>query len=241
MAEFTEEYHAFLGDLKTVREGDLDRYNSHRNSLIRFLEIGQVKLPSLHLDAEDVNGDSTSPADGSPVTGWTDLSRNNNHAGRVDGSQVIYHSGDNPKAFLRFENGARLEVPESLVQDDFSIAVVFRGHIENGNGEKTFSLVSGRGAGGEAFSLSFDGNGDLTGQVGDENVTIESVPDLFHLALFIRDQETGELALYVDGMLSVISRTGEPGSPFNLVSFSSGPKRRERSAIWERLLSSTLF
>lgn len=80
MSAFTECYRNYLQELTKWQQGTSTQYNLYRKQLMELIGIGELKLPVLHLDATDVAGDSTTPAHGTTITKWTDLSGNSHHA-----------------------------------------------------------------------------------------------------------------------------------------------------------------
>lgn len=204
MKLFIEAYRNFLTEIISKQNGDAVHYDLYRGQLMDLLGIGRPKLPVLHLDAGDVNGDQSEPANAIPITKWFDLSRNNHHAEALIDAAPIYVKTD-PKAlpFLSFNEQAGLRIENPLVNEEFTIAAVFKSRVLSGREGQNFTLIAGVDAAKPCFTLGFKGNGDITASIDRDNATImvESEAESFHIVEFIHDQKAGAIRLYLDGVL----------------------------------------
>ena len=79
--------------------------------------------------------------------------------------------------FLRFAKGACLKIDYPLVQNDFSIVVVFKTMSflsEPGQNGEYYKIITGGDAVGEHFSFGFTSEGKIRAEVGGEFVILES-------------------------------------------------------------------
>jgi hypothetical protein len=205
MNEFATAYRNFLWELKERRLGHPNQYNFYRNQIMELLGIGRIKLPVLHLDAHQVNGDEINPGNASPITEWKDLSRNNHHATTGLTVQPEYiKTGTGGSPWVKFSTNTRLTIDDSLIQDDFGIVVVYKALAASGLEGEYIPLVAGDTAN---FRLGFYGNGTVAAEM--NNITVpanltmnlESTIGVPHLAILTREKATGEMKLSVDGVL----------------------------------------
>lgn len=213
MQAFIETYNNFLRELVRRRQGLSADYNLYRNALMEMLEIGRPGLPVLHLDASDVSAGGHSPEDGSPVLAWKDLSLNNHHAlaeTEETAPKYLQPVPDAP-AYLRFSGTSRLKIGHPLVRNDFSIVAVFKAQ-PGAAGEEYFKIITGtdQAGTGDYFSLGFTGDGRIKAGVSGETIALESEAGSPHLAVFTRDHKTGEVRLFLDGVLqtAALKETG---------------------------------
>ncbi len=199
MSSFSDIYQHFLVELVRHKQGNSPQYNYYRNELMELLEIGRPRLPVLHLDATQVSGTETEPADESPVSEWTDLSGNNHPAISEGATSPVYKkTGMGAKPSIHLNKDSQLRVADGLVQDDLTVVAVFKTPIQTGQEKVTFNLVQGQSNG---FQLGFRGNGDIVGGIAAQTIFLESEAESPHLAMFIRDRTAGEIRLYLDGVL----------------------------------------
>lgn len=211
MRAFVDTYRNFLREVVRHRQGNSDQYNLYRNTLLAILGIGRTGLPVLHLDAGDVLANGSKPEHGSCISEWKDLSLNNHHAvAETEDARPEYHQPtvDTP-GFLRFTEATRLKINYPLVQNDFSIVVVFKALPQLGNGESRefFRIVTGGDPAGDHFSLGFTGEGNVSAGVSGETITLVSQAGCPHIAVFTREQKTGEIRLFLDGVLQISRQT----------------------------------
>ncbi|HEX3045705.1 MAG TPA: LamG-like jellyroll fold domain-containing protein [Bacillota bacterium] len=165
MKVFTETYQDFLIEVKEAREGHLLRNNPYRNTLIELLGIGRVKLPVLHFDAHNIQGNNTKPESETYVTGWTDLSHNNHDAlwesvvGKEALKPIYVKTGNLP--LIRLSGGVRFKVSHLPVQDDFSIIVVYRATA--GSQDQYFTMLTGADSTKHNYLLAFKKDGGVAG------------------------------------------------------------------------------
>jgi hypothetical protein len=205
MSLFKECYQNYRLELTKWRQGTATEYHQYRKQLLELLGIGEPKLPVLHLDANNVNGDDPAFTHGTAVTQWIDLSGNSHHAwGQTAESAPQYWQPETTALpWLHFSEASRLQISKALFKDDFTIAVVLRTTVQTGREQTAFALVAGAGSTKARFELGFKGNGDLFGEVGAQTVTIESEAVSPHLAVFSYDSTANEVSLTLDGALEL--------------------------------------
>jgi DUF1680 family protein len=149
-------------------------------------------------------------ADGQSIALWRDDASGGNDARTVPGvaAPTSIQNAINGHCVAHFDAEKRqsLAFPR-CVEDDFTIAVVFRSKQGLGSGRAFFqgaALVQGE-IGGETddFGLSLNAKGQILAGTGKPDRSIASPPGFNdgqpHLAVFTRTKATGALALFVDG------------------------------------------
>lgn len=227
MQRFLSTYHRFLREVARHRQEKSAQFYLDRKELLELLGIGRPGLPLLHLDADDVFGDGTRPAPESLIPEWKDLSANGHHAVAATAPASPRYLQPRPEApgFLRFTAKTCLKIDYPLEQDDFSLAVVFKaGTPPTGGGqqEEYYKLIAGLGAAGEHFSLGFTNTGKIRAEVGGEAVVIEAETGSPHLAVLTREQKTGALRLFLDGVVQTSLQTAGRG-PLAVAQVVLGP------------------
>ena len=211
MQAFVDTYRSFLREVVRHRQGNSGQYNIYRNTLMEILGIGRPGLPVLHLDACNVLADGSRPEHGSFISEWKDLSLNNHHAvAETEEARPEYFQPtvDTP-GFLRFTEATRLKIDYPLVQNDFSIVVVFKAlpQLEIKQLKEYCKIVAGLDPAGDHFSIGFTGEGSVSAGVSGEIITLESQAGCPHMAVFTRNQKAGEIRLSLDGVLQISCQT----------------------------------
>ncbi len=215
LKQFRTTYHNYLDELKRIQELESDQYNTYRNALVELLELGQIKLPVMHLDATDYNGDgepdydydkgsnqddesddANYPADGESIGSWYDLSRNENHATGVDGSSATYVKNDPEPPYLRFANSGQFKIKNNLIETSFTLALIFKVSGHDGAG---YTLLSGNNTGVGHISVKIHDSGVIEGNVNQDLVSVDSSLDTSHILIFSGDKDSGKLELTIDG------------------------------------------
>lgn len=215
MKSFTSAYHNFLAELLHHQQGDSVQYNLYRRQLMEFLGIGRPKLPVLHLNARNIRGDHSEPANGTAITEWFDLSCNNHHglAETTNTAPIYIKANEEALPFLSFDANAKLRIENPLVGEEFSIVAVFKTKAQSGSQEQYYPLIAGVDSNGPCFSFGFSGNGDIMARLDKETIMAESEAESFHIAEFIHDQTAGMLRLYLDGVIQTTQLTARKSYP----------------------------
>ncbi len=224
------QFNGFYANFLKWKRDYPDQYNPYRDSLLNLLGIGRIKLPVLHLDAHQIHGNEDPSGNGDLVTEWSDLSRNNHHAVPVPTKGAPkYIESDLP--WVRFELNSQLKIAAPLIHDDFSVVVVYKAAAESGHEGDSFQLMAGADSNQSNFGLGFQGNGSVIAKVNTKimnwdstiSMNLESTPGLPHLALFTREKTTGEVQLYLDGVLQTAQVLKEANVSFDQQSINIGP------------------
>lgn len=172
MKLFTDTYRDFLRELKECKTSNLVRNNPYRNKLIEFLGIGRVKLPILHLDAHNMDGNGTDPENEAVVTFWKDLSRNDHDVMLETGDSLLVSDDSKPKyiktktgnsPFVRFSGGIRLKAANLPIREDFSMIVVYKATANPGHEDEYFKMLTGGDSAKDNYILAVRGDGAVTG------------------------------------------------------------------------------
>ena len=164
-----------------------------------------VKLKA-HFDAASLAGTSS----GSRVSTWQDITGNG-----FDATQSLYTrrptyqpTAMNGHPSLHFSNYYRtfLEL-ERPVANDFTIIMVFKSDQGLGSGTHFYEgagLLNGEKSGVTSdYGMSFNADGRIIAGTGDPDVDTVSGTGFNdgkpHVVVFVREQSTGQLSLYVDG------------------------------------------
>lgn len=152
-------------------------------------------------------------AEGQQVTTWRDDGGGCNDAKEEPFCKVptAMHNLVNGQPMAHFDASKKQMLSFArTVEDDFSIAVLFRSTQGLGTGQYFFQgagLVQGEIGGNEdKFGLSLNAKGELLAGVCAPLVSLVSPPGYNdgkpHLAIFTRDKTSGKIALFVDGKMA---------------------------------------
>ena len=170
-----------------------------------------------------------------PVSLWPDASGNGNNATQPSASKqpaFVSSSPINGKPAVRFDGVNDLLAFARVVQDDFTIAVVFfsAGGVANGNQWYDVSGVVDAEVSGVTndFGISFTTDGRVLAGTGNPDVTVSSAPGFnsqAHAAVFRRTKTTGAIQLFIDGVLvnSKVGGTQTLNAPSRMVLGSLQP------------------
>lgn len=224
MSSFLYNYNELLKDIKIQKTTDTDQYNKNRNKLMEILSVGRVKLPVVHLNANYVNGEAgQQPANDSQIKTWKDLSKNENNAIGVEGSAPKYIKNDESNnAFLSFENEEQLKINTKIIENDFSIVVVYKTNV-TASPDLQFNLISADKAGKENFGLFFEKTGGLITSLESEKIHSETTLNILHIATYTFEKDTRELKLYIDGQLCSTYKHDNEKISFNQKYILIGP------------------
>jgi Beta-L-arabinofuranosidase, GH127 catalytic domain/Beta-L-arabinofuranosidase, GH127 middle domain/Concanavalin A-like lectin/glucanases superfamily len=160
----------------------------------------------------------TEKSERNEVTTWLDGSPGVNDAiSTGESAPTLVRDAINGLPALHFDASHRQRlVFDRPVQDDFTIAVVFRSTQGIGQGTNYFEgagLVQGEVGGvTDDFGLALNAKGQLVAGTGKPDMSIASPPGFndgkAHLAIFERVKATGTFALYVDGNKVAVSKAG---------------------------------
>jgi hypothetical protein len=174
------------------------------NSLAEPTAAGALALVA-SFQADHIADQSTK----NEVTTWLDGSSSGNDAiSTGDSAPTLVANAINGLPALHFDARHRQRlVFDRPVQDDFTIAVVFRSSQGIGQGHNYFEgagLVQGEVGGvTDDFGLALNAKGQLVAGTGNPDTSIASPPGFndskAHLVIFERKKATGAIALYVDG------------------------------------------
>lgn len=242
LVQFNDSYKNYLAELKTIQVDETNLFNPHRNSLFKQLSLGMIKLPLLHLDANDVFADddpTTQPNDGDLVNSWKDLSRNNNHAGPIVGGtsvkfvqpeiEITENSEEETEKkkkqppYLLFDGPDQFVLDKQLIETKFTIAVVFNPSAPGSQPNDYFPLITGKHGSNEVFTLGIKGTGHINasvikevltdGSVIKDEVELGSTLGTPHILILSGDFESAELHLTVDGELYKLKTTQHWDTP----------------------------
>ncbi|HEY5791804.1 MAG TPA: LamG-like jellyroll fold domain-containing protein, partial [Chthoniobacterales bacterium] len=168
-----------------------------------------------------LKADAVAQSSGTGVAQWSDQSGNNHHAIQATAAKQPKYQLNvlNGKPVVRFDGIDDQLAVTRVVQDDFTIAVLFKSSQGVGIQTKWWAgagLVDAEvGGPRDDFGLSLNANGQVLGGTGGENLA-----DTFlysgtgynngqgRVAVFRRVKATGALELYVDGILQATAAGG---------------------------------
>jgi hypothetical protein len=226
MNDFNDTYARYMTELRTIARNNLDLNNKYRNRLIEILGLGRTSLPLLHLDASRVDGKGMQQ-DNMLVTIWKDLSRNSNDAITATPSFPKFVSaGERGRPFIRFDDASCLKISNRIIENDFSIAVVYKATVTGENDEQPFTIITGSDPAIPNFGLSYTKGGVVTATIENDAIQLNTTSAIPHIALLTRNASTGKCTLYLDGAVHGVTTAQNPEISFaqNSIIIGSGSK-----------------